>query len=447
MKEHETFYPCMPSGPVEDTGDGRRCAFCGAPQPDRNHLAEHHVSLCFSSSKSPTRKSRKSLMVNHLAQHGIYEEAASDLADKWKCERKKQAFSCGFCVRTFSTITDQLNHIDNEHYKHGQERSSWDLSTVIKGLLHQPKVRKFWERLLASDPPLLETHFRWDSPAAESLQRELEVGDKSGADLALTAFGNSSYGNSFSSQQTSNAITVPVLQHLSHDLPSTATQHQSFTGNPDTAASTYASGLNPRSPNTALVSRYQPGMPSRSDMTASYTNLGQTLSNLSENYPAFPGDTFHSCSTEVGTSTEALIGFEDGDSGTKSWTPLNLLPAQTITSRQENLFDQHAHLQGRLSDSGDLLFAQLSYPNYGNQRDLVNAQASGISSSASLATFGHYPVGSTSGPPPAGHVSENRNTSPKSWEKPLPALPISDENQDEAATDHRPRSPMDVDIG
>ena len=440
MKEHETFYPCMPAGPVEDTADGRKCAFCGLLNPNRDHLAEHHVTICYSSSKTPARKSRKSLMVSHLAQHHVFDEAAWDLAERWKCERKRRAFSCGFCVKTFTSIMDQLNHIDNEHYKYGQDKSSWDISTVIKGLLHQTKVRKFWERVLESKQ-LEEINFRWDSPAAESLQTELEIGDKSGADLALIVFENGICGDASSSQQFSNTVTVPVLQHMSSDPALLTSQRQNIVQEAASIDSTYDSVAKQRG--ASLVPRFQSDIPSSGDLNSPYPNL-EPMAGFPQIYPAFPGNPFHNGSE---ASNGPNSSFDSSTEMISSWTSLNEPSAGTVASHQNGLFNQHAHLQGQLDENGNLVFAQLSYPNFEGTADFSNYPNPDYPRHARVATFVPASVGSTSSLSSTDNSSTIRNTSPKSWEKPLPALPTSEEESSRIISGTRPKSPMDIDVG
>ena len=127
-KEHERGFLCMPDGPVINSRHGRRCALCDTRDPSKEHLAEHSIYLCVGSTKGPLRKSRKGDMMRHLALHGISGPASAVLADKWRFDLNKKAYSCGFCVNVFFSITDRSNHIDNEHWRCGQTMSAWDLS-------------------------------------------------------------------------------------------------------------------------------------------------------------------------------------------------------------------------------------------------------------------------------------------------------------------------------
>ena len=431
MKEHETYFPCMPYGPIENSGEGLVCAFCGLANPDRDHLVEHRVSMCCNGSKNPTRKSRKSLMVSHLAQHGVFDTAASDLADKWQYKRNKQAFSCGFCVKYFPTIMEQLNHIDNEHYKNGQGMSSWNIGTVIKGLLHQPKVYKYWRRLLASDVNLDESHIWWDPDAAETLQAQLEVGDESGGDLALTAFG------SRSGTGTSAAITVPILQYMAVDPFTDAESPLSGPSRMLTRNSTRESS--PAAHQKTLVSKYQP----RDSLPPAF--------KYSEAAPQ-TSHPFHSSNEPPEPHTPS--GWDD----LGPWHPdpeLSTLGGlmhhqhpwnhsldRPQHSGQELPINQHSRLQGYLNQSGAVLAAQISQPGQLCTRELTTFD----DTHQTIVSFDQQCTNSLSAPSLAAAMlgSATRNTSPTSWEKPLPALPASNEENAEAL---RPKSPMDIDLG
>lgn len=187
-REHEIIYRCMPFGAVEKTAAGPECALCGTRSPSPSHLQEHHIHACAGTSRKPLTLSRRSNLVKHLTLHGIFGEKASSLADRWRYGWNKQAFSCGFCVMLFPTLSDRSSHIDNEHWKHGRDMSEWSLTNVIRGLLLQPGIKEVWESYLASDTPLGEASFRWELPKAEGLQLKLELGEDSAIDLANLAY-------------------------------------------------------------------------------------------------------------------------------------------------------------------------------------------------------------------------------------------------------------------
>ena len=188
-KEHDIHYVCMPNGLLENDGLGPHCALCGIFNPSPAHLDAHKASTCTEGPK--VTRSRKSNLAKHLvSSHDVSAEDANDRAQKWRREsRKKKAFACGLCIKLFFSHTDQLNHIDHEHWSQGETMKSWSLTTMIRGLLLQPRVSDAWRYLLAtSEPGLLESSFTWQLPTAEGLQLRLELCDETPQQLALSAF-------------------------------------------------------------------------------------------------------------------------------------------------------------------------------------------------------------------------------------------------------------------
>lgn len=193
MNEHETVYRCMPLGQIENLGGIFRCAFCGIQDPSSGHLREHSAFECSGPSNTPLTKSRRSNMVRHLAAHGITGQAAFELAERWRCTLRKKAFSCGFCISVFSTLTEQLNHIDNAHFAQGQKMHAWSQDNVIRGLLLQPHISDAWQAVLNLRSEVRHSELRWNPPDAEVLQFRLEMGEQSGHDVAFAALNASNH--------------------------------------------------------------------------------------------------------------------------------------------------------------------------------------------------------------------------------------------------------------
>ena len=187
-KEHEIVFVCMPNGLVENIGSGPYCALCGVCNPSSTHLDSHQASTCTEGTK--VTRTRQSNLAKHLmSSHGISDDDASERAQRWRRKSNKKAYACGFCINFFSNITDRLNHIDHEHWSHGETMKSWSLTTLIKGLLLQPGVSDAWQYLLAtSEPSLPESSFTWELPTAEGLQLRLELCDEAPQHLASAAF-------------------------------------------------------------------------------------------------------------------------------------------------------------------------------------------------------------------------------------------------------------------
>ena len=280
-KEHEIVYACMPHGPVEDVGLGPQCAFCGLRKPSPSHLQEHRAFSCVGQSKEPLKRTRKPNMVRHLVTHGISADEASTLADRWRYTPNKNAFSCGFCVKLFPSLTDRLNHIDHEHWSRGQAMSEWSLTNVIRGLLLQPNVSNAWQSLLTSHPTVLESGFSWELPTAEGLQLRLETGEESGRDLAVAAFRLRGKGSDLPRQGSVAPIAMSAEQQMEIDSQS---NFQSVAN----AALMSTTSLAPNASfaqRSALVSRRPPVSP-LSNINSSQLDLyGSQFSQPSQSIP------------------------------------------------------------------------------------------------------------------------------------------------------------------
>lgn len=121
-------------------------------------------------------------MVDHLSKdHAKHDKTQGrSMAEGWRVNSGKQAWSCGFCARLFSAFGDRLKHIDNEHFKMRHDVRDWDRSTVISGLLLQPGVKEAWENLVASKSLHDSSDLIWEDPALSELQLLLEMGPSAG---------------------------------------------------------------------------------------------------------------------------------------------------------------------------------------------------------------------------------------------------------------------------
>lgn len=193
-EQHEKPFYCMPLGSVEHTEDGPRCAFCGNPNPDPEHLSTHNVQLCESKPRTARRYARKHLLNNHLKHHNVIDGSA--LVEKWRGDiDMKKYHACGLCVSCFGSFTELVNHIDDKHWKFAEEISHWDRNKVIRGLLSRPEVNDCWRRILAEYPRSHESCFTWEPKIAKSLQSLLEMGEETVDALAARAFNQSdNYG-------------------------------------------------------------------------------------------------------------------------------------------------------------------------------------------------------------------------------------------------------------
>ncbi len=194
MREHEIEYPCMPDGIAEMTRAGPRCWFCSSPWPDQDHLNIHLIAQCRESDGRPRNYTRMANLINHVEHfHG-----ASDgrrLAEKWRNTNKngKKYYACGFCISCYTSLAEQTNHIDVQHWNHGQELKDWQPNNVILGLLLQPNVHDAWNGLVARHNVPRATHFSWHTSIIGDLQQKLEQSRDSAENLARWTFMQSSY--------------------------------------------------------------------------------------------------------------------------------------------------------------------------------------------------------------------------------------------------------------
>ena len=189
MKEHDTVWPCMPHGPLEVAGTGVFCAICGSVNPNDSHIAGHSIGSCGDRSDKPRGVSRRVNLEKHLRQsHVVSDDFARSLANKWKTTLRKTHFACGFCVCIFSTIHEQLNHVDTDHFRKGQQITEWSATNVIRGLLLSPRVASWFQWLLLSDPYAEDRHLHWEWHMVEDLQRRLEIAEDASETLASDAY-------------------------------------------------------------------------------------------------------------------------------------------------------------------------------------------------------------------------------------------------------------------
>lgn len=443
MKEHESYYTCLPSGPVENSENDPTCAFCCISSPDQFHLASHRAAQCFNNPRGPTKKSRKSLMVNHLAEHGILDQAASDLADKWHFSRNKRAFACGFCVKGFLSITEQLNHIHTEHYRHGLDKSGWNVNTVIKGLLRQPKVHKHWQRLLATDTPLSESLFRWDPPAAKDLQAKLETGEESGADLALTAFGSSIYGFESMSSNVQTSVTVPILQHMA--APALLSNPHEITQTQSSFSDSSSNSSFAKKPPAAVVSRYQTDLPSWTDVSDVQSSV-QDLDHPQDQQGLFqiPSSAVY---YDSGSVWQQGSLFGEAVATYHMQPPLSSLPTKSPSPSSGSQPDQHARLNGHLDNNGDLMTVEVSYPSYEIAAATESNHAIDHIEYAPIDDLEHTIKRTASAIRSTNNIASKHDINRKVCEKPLPELPASNTDVRKHSPETRPRSLMDIDFG
>lgn len=193
-KEHEIKYVCMLNGLLEPTETGQLCVLCGVLNPPVNHHLAHNIASCLEEPGHTSFKRRYD-MVGHLKDaHNI--SKGGTIADKWRCESFKKAWSCGFCIQLLPTLQARLKHVGTEHFERGQSINEWDTTKLIQGLLLQAEIQKAWQSLLNSVDPFRLSQFKWNKVGSEDLQQRLEkglVGRETPQSLAKAAYDNAEY--------------------------------------------------------------------------------------------------------------------------------------------------------------------------------------------------------------------------------------------------------------
>ena len=172
-KGHVDTYVCMLTGPVEETDGYVTCSLCGLSNPNEEHLSAHDTHVCGPGVPGSFFCKRRADLVRHTMKcHRIQTKARAEaIADKWKETTKKQAWSCGFCVRLLHTFGDRLKHIA-AHFERGQTLDEWDTTNIIEGLLLQPGMVNVWKRPL----DWRSSEIIWKKDAVKQVQHDLELG-------------------------------------------------------------------------------------------------------------------------------------------------------------------------------------------------------------------------------------------------------------------------------
>ena len=154
----------------------------------KRHMKEHEYIYRCQICERPTRTySRRVNLQRHLSSyHGVSDDAACILAQNGRHRDMKKAYACGLCIQTFRILSDQLNHIDQEHCGRGQDLSEWNLDKVIHGLLLQPNIQSSWRHLLG-DTFSVTRDLTWNTSEAHSLIRRLELNKEPADNLAAAA--------------------------------------------------------------------------------------------------------------------------------------------------------------------------------------------------------------------------------------------------------------------
>ena len=187
---------CLLEGHMDQNS---RCTICGVFHPDIQHVIEHNAHLCLAKDEAARTWVRKDKFVKHLAIHGLSGNCSQ--VARWSRKLPPRISGCGFCVQGFNDANKRCLHVA-KHFESGCDRSDWDRSKVILGLLGQPRTALSWQSLLGAAfggepaPPV-----SWSEEFAPGIQKRLEDGQENGHDLALAAFQSSSLCQMATSKQ------------------------------------------------------------------------------------------------------------------------------------------------------------------------------------------------------------------------------------------------------
>ncbi|CAI0642188.1 unnamed protein product [Colletotrichum noveboracense] len=116
---------CSPLGSTElhpDLGV-QACVYCGAPEPDQQHLETHHHSLCHEREPLLRTFRRK----DHLSQHFklVHETTFSPWPmEQWKAVGREIRSRCGFCNTNLESWASRSDHLA-DHFKAGKTMADW----------------------------------------------------------------------------------------------------------------------------------------------------------------------------------------------------------------------------------------------------------------------------------------------------------------------------------
>ena len=437
-REHEVVYRCMPFGAVEDTGSGPECAFCWIRDPDQSHLLKHNAIACPGATRKPLTLSRRSNLVKHLTLHKIFGEEASALADKWRYNSGKKAFSCGFCIKPFSTLSDRSSHIDNEHWKYGQDMSGWSLTNVIKGLLLQPELSEIWQDRMTSNPSLHESSFRWELPRAEGLQSKLELSEDSPVELANLAYGLSNHGSEPASLELAAVTAIPGMPPVFPNDSSLNGCHSMGSAPVSVMSSTRNAAPEMRQRKNQNK-RGQPTPPWTDDNCVKFDSTDWWLN------PSYQQSASDKESTTVDESWDGVsdetIPFSNHNGHIQQWrSPLDVPPTTSMSSNQVLQSNYHLYHQGFAMPNESPLVSQLS----SSTREIANDFSSPGRQRQQYDSWSNLPDPRGNRAMPASSIKDGGCTTSttalscqRSLEKPLPPLPDDD----------KPTSPFEIGVG
>ena len=98
-----------------------------SPLRQKIYRCMHYTRFTNVKSKTYTRKTNPVKFLQDA--HDIF--TGGPLAEKWRKSIKKKYISCGVCISLYTSMTEQLNHIDNEYFKLFQGIHQWGFNNVM----------------------------------------------------------------------------------------------------------------------------------------------------------------------------------------------------------------------------------------------------------------------------------------------------------------------------
>ena len=149
----------------DDKGFYRKGDWKSHEREFHEHQEEYSCTFC-------TRKdyAKQRFIRHHANTHGC-----KDCPHVDACRTilpKKRAWGCGFCGRYLKSWSDRIDHIAN-HYETGKQRSEWNHTNVMIGLLSQPLLHDIWDSLVRVTYGTY-VELSWSKSATRQLQASLE---------------------------------------------------------------------------------------------------------------------------------------------------------------------------------------------------------------------------------------------------------------------------------
>lgn len=151
---------------TDDSSPRYYCTFCDAifacsqqwrehELKDHNRAVEYQCSICHDSFPE-----RPSLAAHCRVVHSLSSPSTAEHIVKLAT---RGAWGCGFCGDFVQSRPHYLDHV-GKHCEEGMQRVHWQHSSVIRGLLKQPKIVEAWNRLVSNQERERGTklHFAWD---------------------------------------------------------------------------------------------------------------------------------------------------------------------------------------------------------------------------------------------------------------------------------------------